>query len=89
MVITHFPPTLEAIDQALYKDNALNPYFINDCEWLGAAPESDTLGVRPYPLPVRLPGGRHTRRHQPLRLQGRDAPAGVFRDEDGGGLSDG
>ena len=34
VVITHFPPTLEAIDQALYKDNALNPYFINDCEWL-------------------------------------------------------
>lgn len=34
MVITHFPPTLEAIDQALYKDDPLNPYFINDCEWL-------------------------------------------------------
>ena len=34
VVITHFPPTLEAIDQALYKDNASNPYFINDCEWL-------------------------------------------------------
>ena len=34
VVITHFPPTLEAIDQTLYKDSALNPYFINDCEWL-------------------------------------------------------
>ena len=34
VVITHFPPTLEAIDQALYKDDPLNPYFINDCEWL-------------------------------------------------------
>ena len=34
VVITHFPPTLEAIDQALYKDSALNPYFINDCDWL-------------------------------------------------------
>ena len=34
VIITHFPPTMEAIDQALYKDDPLNPYFINDCEWL-------------------------------------------------------
>ena len=34
VVITHFPPTLEAIDRNLYQANPLNPYFINDCEWL-------------------------------------------------------
>ena len=34
VVVTHFPPTLEAIDQELYKDDPLNPYFINDCQWL-------------------------------------------------------
>ena len=34
VVITHFPPTLEAIDLALYKNDPLNPYFINDCRWL-------------------------------------------------------
>ena len=34
VVVTHFPPTLEAIDQELYKDDPFNPYFINDCQWL-------------------------------------------------------
>ena len=32
VVITHFPPTLEALDQELYRDNHSNPYFINDAE---------------------------------------------------------
>lgn len=30
VVVTHFPPTLEAIDLELYQNNKLNPYFIND-----------------------------------------------------------
>ena len=34
VVITHFPPTLAALDRRLYENNPLNPYFINDCEWL-------------------------------------------------------
>ena len=34
VVITHFPPTLDAIDRALYEGSQANPYFINDCEWL-------------------------------------------------------
>ena len=34
VVITHFPPTLEALDRALYEGQLTNPYFINDCEWL-------------------------------------------------------
>ena len=34
VVITHFPPTLEALDRRLYEGSPLNPYFINDCEWL-------------------------------------------------------
>ena len=34
VVITHFPPTLEAIDQKLYGGDPGNPYFINDCEAL-------------------------------------------------------
>ena len=34
VVITHFPPTIEAIDQRLYRGDPGNPYFINDCEWL-------------------------------------------------------
>ena len=34
VVITHFPPTLEAVDQRLYGGDPGNPYFINDCEWL-------------------------------------------------------
>ena len=34
VVITHFPPTIEAIDQGLHARNQGNPYFINDCEWL-------------------------------------------------------
>ena len=32
VVITHFPPTPEAIDLELYENNPLNPYFINDAE---------------------------------------------------------
>ena len=32
MVVTHFPPTLESIDQELYRNNPFNPYFINDAE---------------------------------------------------------
>ena len=32
VVITHFPPTLEAIDQELYAGDKNNPYFINDAE---------------------------------------------------------
>ena len=32
VVITHFPPTLEAIDQELYEGGHNNPYFINDAE---------------------------------------------------------
>ena len=34
VVITHFPPTLDALDRALYEGALTNPYFINDCEWL-------------------------------------------------------
>ena len=34
VVITHFPPTLAALDRRLYEGSLLNPYFINDCEWL-------------------------------------------------------
>ena len=34
VVITHFPPTLDAMDRALYGAQLTNPYFINDCEWL-------------------------------------------------------
>ena len=34
VVITHFPPTLEAIDQELYAGGHNNPYFINDAESL-------------------------------------------------------
>ena len=33
-VITHFPPTLEAIGQRLYEGDQANPYFVNDREWL-------------------------------------------------------
>ena len=32
VVVTHFPPTLEALDRELFEDNKLNPYFINDAE---------------------------------------------------------
>ena len=32
VVVTHFPPTLEAIDQALYAGDHNNPYFVNDAE---------------------------------------------------------
>ena len=32
VVITHFPPTPEAIDQELYANDHNNPYFINDTE---------------------------------------------------------
>ena len=32
VVITHFPPTLEAIDQELYAGDHNSPYFINDAE---------------------------------------------------------
>lgn len=32
VIITHFPPTLEAIDQALYAGDKNNPYFVNDAE---------------------------------------------------------
>lgn len=34
VVITHFPPTLGALDRELYDGNRLNPYFINDNEVL-------------------------------------------------------
>ena len=34
VVITHFPPTRDALDRALYEGALTNPYFINDCEWL-------------------------------------------------------
>ena len=34
VVITHFPPTLGALDLRLYKGKLTNPYFINDREWL-------------------------------------------------------
>ena len=34
VVITHFPPTLDAIDRALYAGDKNNPYFINDAESL-------------------------------------------------------
>ena len=34
VVITHFPPTIEAIDQRLYGGDPGNPYFINDNEAL-------------------------------------------------------
>ena len=32
VVITHFPPTLEAVDLTLYADDPNNAYFINDAE---------------------------------------------------------
>ena len=32
VVVTHFPPTQEAIDQELYAGDHNNPYFINDAE---------------------------------------------------------
>ena len=32
VVVTHFPPTLEAIDQELYNGDPFNPYFINDAK---------------------------------------------------------
>ena len=32
VVVTHFPPTLGAIDQELYADDHNNPYFVNDAE---------------------------------------------------------
>ena len=32
MVVTHFPPTLEAIDLELYEGDPNNGYFINDAE---------------------------------------------------------
>ena len=32
VVITHFPPTLEAIDLELYEGDPNNGYFINDAE---------------------------------------------------------
>ena len=44
VVITHFPPTTEAIDKSRYADNRLNPYFINDNEALVRAVEA-TLWV--------------------------------------------
>ena len=41
VVITHFPPTVEAIDQALYAGDHNNPYFIND-----AAPLVEYVGAK-------------------------------------------
>ena len=32
VVVTHFPPTLGALDRELHEGNRLNPYFINDNE---------------------------------------------------------
>ena len=32
VVVTHFPPTLETIDQELYEGDPFNPYFINDAK---------------------------------------------------------
>ena len=32
VVVTHFPPTLEAIDQELYTGDKNNAYFVNDAE---------------------------------------------------------
>ena len=37
VVITHFPPTLGALDRELHEGNRLNPYFINDNEALVSA----------------------------------------------------
>ena len=34
VVITHFPPTLGALDRERHEGNRLNPYFINDNEAL-------------------------------------------------------
>ena len=41
VVVTHYPPTVEAIDQALYAGDPNNPYFIND-----AAPLVEHVGAK-------------------------------------------
>ena len=60
VVITHFPPTLGAIDQALYRNNPLNPYFINDCEWLvrHLAPKLWVSGHTHSPFDYQVGGTR-------------------------------
>ena len=50
VVVTHFPPTLEAIDQALYAGDKNNPYFHQRCRATGAVRGCEALGVGSYPL---------------------------------------
>ena len=60
VVITHYPPTPVAIEQALYPDDPLNPYFVNDCESLVRRPEQ-TLRVSGHthsPFDYRVVGTR-------------------------------
>ena len=52
VVITHFPPTLEAVDRALYENDPGNPYFINDNEALLQQGRGEAVGVGTYTLTV-------------------------------------
>ena len=81
VVITHFPPTLEAIDQALYKDSALNPYFINDCDWLVRCARSRHSECPAIPTPRSITGWATHASSSTLAVTRKRRPVRVFRDD--------
>ena len=85
VVITHFPPTLGALDHEQHEEHRLIRISINDNEALVRLVDARALGVGPHALPVRLQGGAHTGDRQSTGLPLRPGAPGVLRDEDGGG----
>lgn len=68
VVITHFPPTPEAIDQELYAGNKTNPYFINNAE-----PLVEHVGAKLW-----VSGHTHRRLITGLGRQGSSATPGAI-----------
>ena len=72
VVVTHWPPTKEAIHPRFYGD-LLNPYFIKRPPRPGARGGRPAVGVRAHARALRLPRGGHPLHRQPLRLPRRAA----------------